>query len=150
MNIGRVLGNLFLAFGCTLTIEAQITITSVTPTSGPTSGGTAIEISGTEFSNLACFPVCNQRKLLVGGIEVAFSVPDPNTILAVTPPHATGTVDIRYFPPDYPDGFEGYVLPNAFTYVNAASTEVPALSQYQLMLLALALVLIGITVLHRS
>ena len=144
------LANLILALGCTLAVEAQITITNVAPAAGLTSGGTAITISGTEFSNAICFPLCNQRALLIGGVAVSFSVPDSNTILAVTPPHAAGTVDIVYFPPDYPDGFEGHVLPNSFTYVSAAAAaDVPAVSREQLMVLALALALIGVAVLRR-
>ncbi len=150
-GLRRFLVHLVLVLGCTRTIGAQITLTSVNPASGPASGGTAITISGTELSDSACFPLCNQRRLLIGGVDVSFSVPDPGTILAVTPPHAAGTVDIVYFPPDYPDGFEGYVLPNAFTYVSsAATTNVPAYSQRQLMLLTLALALAGMAILRRG
>jgi exosortase sorting signal-containing protein len=104
-------------------------------------------VTGTNLSAFPCFPICNPAALLIGGIAVPFTSPNPNTILAVTPPHAPGVVDIVYFPPDYPDRFTGHVLPAAFTY--EAEAEVPALSRTGLALLAAVLALMAISFLKR-
>ncbi|GAQ25736.1 IPT/TIG domain-containing protein [Tepidanaerobacter syntrophicus] len=75
--------------------ETSPAITKITPDKGPSSGGTSVKIEGKDFRE---------------GLKVYFGetpVPEDNiqvidykTILAVTPPHASGTVDVKVENPD--------------------------------------------------
>jgi hypothetical protein len=121
--------------------SAQVTLTGVTPNSGPTAGGTPITITGTGLSWSACFPICNQGLVLVGGVPVSvLGNANPNALTIVTPPHAAGTVDIVVFPSNYPNGFTGFTLANAFTY----GDPVPLLGARELGALALLLASIAV------
>ncbi len=63
------------------------TVTSLTPSSGSTSGGTSVTISGTGFTDVST--------VTLGGVPAAtFTVHSPTQITAPTPPHAQGTVDV--------------------------------------------------------
>jgi hypothetical protein len=63
------------------------TISSISPNSGPTSGGTAVTITGNEFINIV--------QVLFGETPaLSFTVNSKNSITAISPP-GTGTVDIR-------------------------------------------------------
>lgn len=81
------------------------TLTGVSPTSGPTAGGTLTTLSGSNF---------------VGGCAASFdgivattTVVDPGTLQATTPPHAAGAVDVAV------TCFTGVsTLPGAFTYAD--------------------------------
>ena len=77
-------------------------VTSVTPNSGPTAGGTAVAISATDiFGNLPCEAgFCEQRPPdKVRGVKfgtkeaMSFTRPENGVITAIAPP-GTGTVDI--------------------------------------------------------
>ena len=88
------------------------TISSVTPSSGPTSGGTSITISGSGFMTGA--------NVFVGGSQATMiSVPSSTRITAVTPAHAAGTADIVVINDDDQMG----TLASGFTY--AAPPPVP-------------------------
>jgi IPT/TIG domain len=64
-----------------------LTIFDVTPASGPTSGGTAVTISGSGFLGAVA--------VTFGGTTTAnFFVQNDNQILAVSPPHSAGTVNV--------------------------------------------------------
>ncbi|HEX8618228.1 MAG TPA: IPT/TIG domain-containing protein, partial [Thermoanaerobaculia bacterium] len=63
-------------------------VSSVAPSTGHMSGGTYVRISGTDFSS-SCWPYFD------GVASPAALVRDTNTITAVVPPHAAGTVDVR-------------------------------------------------------
>ncbi|MFC4034192.1 IPT/TIG domain-containing protein [Streptomyces polygonati] len=62
------------------------TITAIAPDSGPTSGGTAVTITGT---NLA-----STEQVAFDGAPAPFSVINATTVSAVTPPGAAGAVDV--------------------------------------------------------
>jgi len=127
---------------------AQVTLSGVTPSSGPTTGGTQITITGTGLNWSLCFPICNQGQVLVGGVPVSvLGNANPNALTITTPPHAAGTVDIVVFPSNYPNGFSGYTLTNAFTY---DTSSVPALTATQLAALALLLMLTGVVAMRRG
>jgi hypothetical protein len=71
--------------------------------------------------------------------QVTLGNANPNALTITTPPHAAGPVDIVVFPSGHPNGFSGYTLTNAFTYVDS----VPALTAKELAALGLLLTLIG-------
>jgi len=82
------------------------TVTSVTPNSGPTAGGTAITISGAAFT-------AGQTSATIGGIPlVGVTVVNPTTITATTPPGVAGPVNIVVTV-----GLSSASLTGAFTYV---------------------------------
>jgi hypothetical protein len=86
-------------------------LTTVTPTSGPTSGGTAITIAGANFATGA--------SVSIGGTAATgVSVVNSTTITASTPAHAAGLVGVTV---TNPDGQSGTVA-SAFTYVAPAPT----------------------------
>ncbi|MEE1771271.1 IPT/TIG domain-containing protein [Streptomyces sp. JV185] len=62
------------------------TVTTVTPTSGPTSGGTAVTITGTNLTSTS--------QVTFGGVAAPFSVIDATTVSAVAPPGTVGAVDV--------------------------------------------------------
>lgn len=78
---------------------------SVTPSSGPIGGGTAVVLHGTNFSSAAV--------VLVGGTAAAITSVAPSAIAFVTPPHPAGAVDVTVRNPDQ----QSATLPAAFTYV---------------------------------
>jgi hypothetical protein len=81
------------------------TVTSVNPASGPTAGGTAVVISGTNFLAGA--------SVSFGGTPASgVAVDSANTIIAVSPLHAAGAVDVAVTNPDNQSG----LLPAGYTY----------------------------------
>jgi photosystem II stability/assembly factor-like uncharacterized protein len=84
-------------------------ITSLAPTTGGTSGGTAVTISGTGFVPTAGIQV------LFGGVAAAINLGSSTaTSLSVTTPaHAAGTVDVQV---TNPDG-QAAVLAASFTFI---------------------------------
>ena len=67
-------------------------VTAVSPASGPTSGGTAITITGTDFTGATA--------VTIGGVAAtATTVVDANTITGFTPVHAAGAVDVAVTTP---------------------------------------------------
>jgi hypothetical protein len=62
------------------------TIATVAPTEGPTSGGTALTITGTNLGST--------DQVLVGGTPAPFSVISPTTVSAVTPPGVAGAANV--------------------------------------------------------
>lgn len=63
------------------------TLTSVTPASGSTAGGTAVTLTGTNFD-----ASCTVN--FGGAAGTAVTVPNATTITANTPPHAAGVVNV--------------------------------------------------------
>jgi hypothetical protein len=82
------------------------TVTTVTPPSGSTAGGTGITITGTGFTAGATVTVG-------GAAATGVTVSGTTTITATTLAHAAGLVDVAVTNPDTQSG----TLTNAFTYV---------------------------------
>ncbi|OPF75581.1 cell surface protein [Streptomyces antioxidans] len=72
--------------GLTYTYVDTPTIISVAPTSGPTSGGTSVTITGTDLSTT--------ESVTFGGTPAPFGVISDTVVTAVTPPGAAGPVDV--------------------------------------------------------
>lgn len=84
---------------------SRISVTAITPSQGTTLGGTAVTISGVNFSAGAT--------VTLGGAPAASAqVVDATTIKAVTGVHIAGTVDVTVV-----IGADRATLPSAFTYV---------------------------------
>ncbi|MNS21488.1 IPT/TIG domain protein [compost metagenome] len=69
------------------TYVAAPTVTSISPNSGPSAGGTSVTIGGTNFSGAT--------KVTFGGAAAASFTFDSTTQIRATPPAGTGTVDVR-------------------------------------------------------
>lgn len=102
------------------------TITSITPNTGPSAGGTNVTITGTNY--------VSGMSVTFGGVTATNIVTvNSTTITATTPPGAAGAVDVAV------QNLCGTAtLPGGFTY-SAATAPVPALSPLALALLAVAL-----------
>ena len=69
------------------TASAAPVITSLSPASGPVTGGTTITVTGSGFT-LA-------TKVTIAGIKVRFTLKSDTKILAKAPPHAAGRFNVR-------------------------------------------------------
>jgi hypothetical protein len=90
--------------GLSYTYVDNPTITTVSPASGPTSGGTAVTITGTNLDTT--------DSVTFDGTPAPFSVINTTTLSAVTPPGTAGAVDVVVTNPAGSDTAVG-----AFTYV---------------------------------
>ena len=86
-------------------------VTSVTPASGPTTGGTAITISGANF-------VAGASVTIGGAAATGVTRVNSTTITATTSANAVGTFGVTVI---NPDGLSG-TLANGFTYISTAPT----------------------------
>ncbi|HEX7706031.1 MAG TPA: IPT/TIG domain-containing protein [Thermoanaerobaculia bacterium] len=111
---------------------APPTADSVTPDSGPTAGGTAVTIEGSDFQSGATVTFGSQACTNV-------IVVDSETITCTTPAHAAGTVNVTVTHPDS----QSDVIVGGFTFVAAPvipePEPIPTASEWGLILLALAL-----------
>lgn len=89
------------------------TLTGVTPTTGVTSGGTPITVTGTGFQNGAI--------LTIGGVPATIIMVNATTITATAPRGAPGGHDVIV---TNPDG-RSATLTGGFTYQNDASPTTP-------------------------
>lgn len=89
-------------------------IDSVTPSTGPIAGGTAVVIDGARFTAA--------HTVRFGDVDVAFEVDDDGQITATAPPHAEGDVAITVIRANGRSTLEG-----AFTYESSGAV-VPVLS----------------------
>jgi predicted outer membrane repeat protein len=84
------------------------TITTIDPASGPSTGGTMVTITGTNF--------VNEATVHFGTVAAAsVSVVSETSITATTPPHEAGQVDVKVTNPDS----QYATLTNGFSYVAA-------------------------------
>ncbi|MFC8278252.1 IPT/TIG domain-containing protein [Streptomyces sp. NPDC057271] len=90
--------------GLTYTYVDVPTIGTITPTSGPASGGTAVTITGTNLDTT--------DSVTFGGAPAPFAVINQTTLSAVTPPGTEGAVDVVVTNPAGSDTELG-----AFTYL---------------------------------
>ncbi len=85
------------------------TVTSISPTSGPTSGGTTVTITGTNFSGATA--------VTFGGTAASgFTVNSNTQITATAPAQAAGTIDVRV---TTGGGTSATSAADQFTYVSA-------------------------------
>jgi acid phosphatase len=80
-------------------------VSNITPDSGPTAGGTAVTISGSNF-------VAGATVTIGGTAATNVSLVNSNTLNATTPAHAAGTVNVVVTNPDAQTG----TLTNGFTF----------------------------------
>jgi hypothetical protein len=93
-------------FGTALTYNTPPTVTAISPTSGPTSGGTTVTVTGTNFTGAT--------KVLFGGVPAtSFTVVSATEIKAVSPAQAAA-VDGIYV--TAPEGTSSPVDADHFTY----------------------------------
>jgi len=81
------------------------TVTAISPTSGSTSGGTSVTITGTNFGSGATVSIG-------GTAATSVTVVSSTSITATTPAHTAGTVDVVVTNTDSQNG----TLSNGFTY----------------------------------
>ena len=90
--------------------------TSISPTTGPSLGGTPVTISGSGFQAGAI--------VRIGGIPAVVTSVASNLINAVTGPHVNGLVDVEV---ENPDGDVGRIR-NGFTYVCGGTAPTASVS----------------------
>src|SRR5207245_2911848 len=101
-----------LTNGFTYTSPTAPTVTTVSPSSGPTAGGTGVTITGTNFATGATVT-------LGGAGATNVVVVSATQITATTPAHAAGAVTVTVTKPDTQNGG----LSNGFTYVAAPTVS---------------------------
>lgn len=112
-NTLKIISSLFittLLFGCGNNSSTKsdgatsLSFASISPTSGPTAGGTAVTITGTNFTN--------STTVLFGSTACAsISVSSSSSLTCTTPANAEGAVSITLS-----DGNDSATEANAFTY----------------------------------
>ena len=84
------------------------TISSISPSTGSTAGGTSVTITGTNFQSGA--------GVTIGGVAATnVNVTNSTSISAVTPSHAAGTVSVTVTNPDA----QNATLTNSYTYASS-------------------------------
>jgi YVTN family beta-propeller protein len=120
-----------IAVGNAGTPAATPTVTSVSPNSGPTAGGTVVTITGTNLAGATA--------VTIGGAPVpSFTVVNATTISATVP---AGTAGARSVVVTTPSGASA--ANSLFTYTATAPVTVPALGGTALFLLCALLALFG-------
>lgn len=113
-------------------------ISSFSPTSGPTTGGTLVTIEGEDFTD-----DCSVAFGPFGAAEVVFV--NGQTIRAVTPAAPAGTVEVSVSCSGGTDTLDG------FTFVAApAESDIPTASQTMLMLLAISLAVAAVLMMRHG
>jgi hypothetical protein len=108
-------GTLFNAF--TYNAAPAPLLTAISPVSGPSSGGTTVIITGSNFQSGAT--------VLFGGASATnVMVTSATQISVTTPPNAAGTVDVIVRNPDS----QFATLPGAFNYFNAPAPTITQVS----------------------
>lgn len=89
-------------------------VTSISPTSGPTSGGTSVIITGTGFTGAT--------EVGFGGFRaISFQVNSDTSITATSPPESAGTVDIKVYTPN---GISPATPADQFTFTGSQSPQI--------------------------
>lgn len=93
-------------------LREPFSLSAVNPAQGPTGGGTQVALTGSGFTpNLTA---------TFGDASVPATYAGPTTLVARTPPHAEGQVDVQVFSLD---GTKSNLLPAAFTYVPGPAVD---------------------------
>ncbi len=100
----------------TYVAAAPPTVSSVSPTSGPSTGGASVTITGANFQSGATVS-------FGGSALTSVAVVNATTITGTTPSHAAGAVDVVVSNPDAQSG----TCPGCYTYVSSA----PVISNVQ-------------------
>ena len=87
------------------TYQNAPTVTSVSPNSGSTAGGTSVVITGTDFIGTS--------EVKFGSAKALYTVTSPTSITATSPAHAAGTVNVQI---TTPEGFSPAVPEDLFTF----------------------------------
>lgn len=107
-------GTLFVAGGdgflTAIALTSNVKPTSINPSTGPAIGGTPVTITGSGFQAGAT--------VTFGGNPATVTSVTPSQILATTPPHAPGPVDVVIINPDLEQGR----LLGGFTYTSCGAT----------------------------
>ena len=111
MNPGGQSGTLAGGYTYTAPAPQAPTVTSVSPNTGPTAGGTSVTITGTNFATGAALTFGGTAALNV-------IVTSATTMTASTPAHAVGAVSVAVTNPDGQSG----ALTNGFTYTAVTET----------------------------
>ena len=89
-----------------------LSLTAISPTVGPTSGGTSVTLQGTAFSD-------GVRVMFGSQVSTSVVVVSSTQIRAVTPAHSAGTVDVKVANSD----LEKATLASAFDYTPAPTLD---------------------------
>ena len=111
-NAGVARSGFFIVGGQVFAVTqaaGPLTISSVTPSSGPAAGGTSITVSGTNFATSGGLPAVH----IGGNAALSVFVASPTTLTAVTPPGALGARTVTVTNPNA----EAAALVDGFTYV---------------------------------
>ncbi len=92
-------------------------VSSISPTSGPTTGGTTVTIIGSGFTGAT--------SVTFGGTAATFTVNSSTSITATSPAHSAGTVDVIV---TSPAGTSPNTTADNFTYTSIAAHHTYALS----------------------
>jgi len=123
-------------------------VMTVSPTSGPTSGGTIVTATG---ALIRCpFNFCTGVQVFLDGVRVRVEGIGGNgqaliTVDFLTPPHAPGAVDVVVTQ----DGVVFGIAPLGFTYVAPATAAIPALDWFGKGALAVSMLGVALLVLRR-
>jgi hypothetical protein len=110
---------------------APPTVILVTPSSGPTTGGTAVTVTGTSFTGAT-------KLTFAGNPAPSFTVANSTTITATTPAGSTGPASVVVTTP------AGSNAPNTlYTYTVPTVLTVPALGVRGLIAMGILLALFG-------
>ncbi|MFT4252288.1 MAG: IPT/TIG domain-containing protein, partial [Caulobacter sp.] len=93
----------------TLTISALPTVTSISPTSGPTAGGTTVVITGSGFSTANA-----TGAVLFGAATATYTINSNTQITATSPAQTAGTYNVTV---TNPNGTSAASTSDQFTYV---------------------------------
>lgn len=93
------------------------TVSSISPNSGPTTGGTSVTITGTDF-------IATPSVTIGGTAATGESFTSSTTITATTPAHVAGAVTVGVMNPDA----QSDTLSNSYTYVNVDPPAVSSIS----------------------
>ena len=116
---------------------SALTITSISPTSGSTAGGTLVTITGTGFAG-------GITGVTIGGEPVTSIVVVNNTTLTgISPAHSADTEDVVVT-----NACGSATLPSSFTFV-VGPAAVPTLSGIMIAVLAFTLALVAFVVIKR-
>ncbi|MFN3778955.1 MAG: IPT/TIG domain-containing protein [Brevundimonas aurantiaca] len=107
-STGRDTNNTYSAVA---SVSSPPAITSVSPGSGSTAGGTSVTLSGTGFSS-------SGNSVVIGGVSATPSAESSTSITFTTPAHAAGSVDIVVTTADG----QSVTSTNAYTYVASPTT----------------------------